>query len=107
QLHKYLFDTGFKFVKTIKVSPKISNIKIQSADKNLMPISVYCDDIILPTVTKNDVAKIGENSQITQQVFLPKFYYSPIKNGDNIGEIRYYYNSREIGLANLKAKISD
>lgn len=107
ELHKFLYNAGFKFTKKTKIITRIDDIKIQSAEKNGSPISVESEEVFLPSINQKDANQVGENSEISQQICLPNFYYLPIKNGDVLGEIRYYYKNREIGVANVKAKITD
>ena len=46
---------------------------------------------------------VDENINITSRVFVDRFYFAPINNGEIIGHITYYNNGEEIGSLELIA----
>ncbi len=50
------------------------------------------------------VLSLTENSKtkITEKIILPTFCYAPLKSGDIVGSVKYYYNGNEIAESPLK-----
>lgn len=46
----------------------------------------------------------GASSQLERRVLIPKFLYAPIKAGEQIGEIRWYYQGVLVGTAPITAE---
>lgn len=77
--HRKLFDFGF------------SNYSINKFDEDSLHVLVAggeSDFIKIKTVRNVSVLANKENSFSTE-IFLPRFVYAPIKEGDIVGEIRY------------------
>ena len=49
---------------------------------------------------------LGESAHVTSQVYLPAFVYAPVKSGDKVGEIRWYWDGKLLGTVSLIAKQS-
>lgn len=49
---------------------------------------------------------LGESAHVTSQVYLPAFVYAPVKAGDKVGEIRWYWDGKLLGTVSLIAKQS-
>lgn len=46
----------------------------------------------------------GASSQLERRVLVPKFLYAPVKAGEQIGEIRWYYQGVLVGTAPITAE---
>lgn len=49
---------------------------------------------------------LGESAHVTSQVYLPAFVYAPVKAGDKVGEIRWYWDGKLLGTVSLIANQS-
>lgn len=49
---------------------------------------------------------LGESAHVTSQVYLPAFVYAPVKSGDKVGEIRWYWDGKLLGTVSLIANQS-
>lgn len=80
--HIKLYNYGFNEVKTDKVYIRLPDkIKVYGGTKNELSIDSQCYGF---------VRYIGNESDVTQKIFLPAFLYAPIKKGEVIGKIELY-----------------
>ncbi len=92
--HKALYDYGFKQYQQTSL-PQISKyIKVVGGKTDEIKVASNKCDIYFYD---------GLCSLIKSKVYLPKFIYAPIKKGDKIGFIEYYYNKEVIALVDVIA----
>lgn len=98
--HMKMYDYGFSRLKSSELGfNDIINIPVVGGDTELMPAA--SDEKI---IFGSD--GMSEN-KITFRIYAPQFLYAPIKAGDAVGEVRYYYDENYIGSINLKAMKTD
>lgn len=94
-IHKRLFDYGFSHIeKTTLVS-----------DTTMLLANVVGgeEDSVAILPHTNVTAPINEQevSLLTQQVYLNRFYYAPVKQGDVLGEIHYFLDGNRVAVTTL------
>lgn len=83
--HRSLLDLGLSLIESKKYSPTEDNIAVEVVDGNRVSLSV-------PSALINTTA----NSEVTYEIKLPAFLYSPIKPGQQIGSISYFSNGNSV-----------
>lgn len=87
--HKKMLDYGFSQVGTANAElPKISHIDIVGGTEKTLKIA-YSGDISIPSVN-------GDDTAIVTKLFMPKFLYAPVCEGDEVGKVCCFYNDKEI-----------
>lgn len=87
--HKKMLDYGFSQVGTANAElPKISHIDIVGGTEETLKIA-YSGDISIPSVN-------GDDTAIVTKLFMPKFLYAPVCEGDEVGKVCCFYNDKEI-----------
>lgn len=96
--HKAMYDLGFSLVKRIQIDkPKAFSINLVGDKKNKkQSVSEYSS----PTAP----VEIEQIKNIKKQVVLAPFYYSPLKQGQVVGEVRYLLNGKLIELQPIVVK---
>lgn len=97
--HTKMLDYGFSVTKTVKPSYDLKKIKIDVVGGEDQTLSLKAAKEFSLTVTGNQASKI------TAKAFVPSFVYAPVKSGDNIGKLVYYFDGKEIETVPLVAKI--
>ncbi len=95
--HSNLYDFGFSQYKSVTLSPETNSFKapLVGAEKNTVTAS--CENEIKLSVYKDDAQKF------TQRVVLNKLNYAPVKEGEQIGYIKYYIDNIFVGQTEIKA----
>ena len=98
--HMKMYDYGFSRLKSSELGfNDIINIPVVGGNTELMPAA--SDEKI---IFGSD--GMSEN-KITFRIYAPQFLYAPVKAGDAVGEVRYYYDENYIGSIRLKAMKTD
>ena len=95
--HRKMLDYGFERVicKTL-AEPYSLSYKIPVVGGN--------EDYLTCTNTNGlKYVTVDDSINITSRVFVDRFYFAPINNGEKIGHITYYNNGEEIGSLDLIA----
>lgn len=94
--HKALFDYGFSILKPreIKTELPVSSINVAGGTPGI--ISVEAQPVTLALLD-------GEEEKITADIYIPKFVYAPINQGDIIGRVDYYLDGRLTGSTSVVA----
>lgn len=79
--HRQLLDLGLSLIESRNFSPleNDANIYVTNGEKV---------DVEIPSININ----VTENTKVNYLIKLPRFVYSPIKSGEQIGSICYYCN---------------
>ncbi len=94
--HKELFDYGFSILKPFDM--------LITLPKNTLPVAGGQQMNIPITLQPTTVAiSDGEQDKITSKIFLPKFVYAPVSEGETVGFVEYYLEDRLLGSAEIKA----
>ncbi len=94
--HKSLFDYGFSVLKANEIKAELPVKSISIAGGAPDNISIEAQPAVLALFD-------GEREKITSNIYLPKFVYAPVCQGDIIGRIDYYLDDRLIGCAPIVA----
>ena len=83
--HKKLYDCCFSYFSSQKLYVDDSKLKVNVAggEKN----TIKC-----VTKTARAVLLNGKADDTKAVIYLPRFVYAPVKQGDVVGKVRYYYN---------------
>lgn len=96
--HKKLLDFGFSSLKSENVFLRTPDtVSVVGGKKKTIKIRPEQYPV---TVSFYDKQKI------TQRVYLPKFVYAPIKDGDKLGSVELYTNGKLLGKINIVASQS-
>ncbi len=91
--HKKMLDYGFSVIKTNEIFADIpSYVKVVGGNVENLPIK--CNSFKYSCVKDSSVKRV---------VSIEPFVYAPIKKGDKIGEIRFYYDNLCIGMTDITA----
>lgn len=91
--HKKMLDYGFSTIKTKEIFANIPP-EIAVVGGNVESLPLKCNSFKYDYVNELPV---------TRELTLEKFVYAPIKKGDKIGEIKFYYNGLCIGMTDIVA----
>lgn len=97
QVHKNLFDQGFKTTQKTEVKSTLDKLSIKVVGGENNKINVAINATETAPITPEDV------KGLSQQIFLDRFYYAPIKKGDVVGEVKHYLDGQEIASTTLVA----
>ena len=95
QDHTQLLDYGFSVVSPVELPISYEDIKLPVVGSTQKTVGVVPLDKAYGCVQPND--------QLMQEVYADKFYYTPIKKGDIMGEIRHLYNGTVVATTPLIA----
>lgn len=103
--HKKMLDYGFSLLKKERlIAPEIqSEICLAGGFDDTVKIKVG----ELPEIPFVQ----GDSQKVTSKVLLPQFVYAPVKSGDIVGNIKYFFDGREIAevtiiaIENIEANI--
>ena len=91
--HKHLLDYGFSQLKSISVPKTTSySLPILNGDYNYLSLNAETASLF-----------VTDESKITYKTDLPAFLYAPVKKGEKIGQIDYFYNDAYIFSVPLRA----
>ncbi|MEG0895202.1 MAG: D-alanyl-D-alanine carboxypeptidase family protein, partial [Oscillospiraceae bacterium] len=96
-VHKDLYDYGFN---KIAINP-ISNdmcYEIDIVGGTEEKLKAFCDGEIFTTVDENNI------SNLKKEVLLQKFYYAPLKAGQQVGTINFYLEDKKVASCPLVVK---
>ena len=88
--HEALLEYGFNAVKPVEYCP-------ENAPNSVPVIGGISESVGVEIAPYRGFTEHPE--KITATVELPKFLYAPLKQGDKVGEIRYYLGEQKIGSA--------
>lgn len=96
QDHKKLYDYGFAHVqKTELTAPEEISQKVVGSDTQQV--------MLVPEETLSIGVFDGDVSAVSSKISKPPFSYAPIRAGDALGTLEYYYEDRCIGTVKLCA----
>jgi len=87
--HIAMFDYGFSKIKNISFNETdfFAEINIVGSDSSIIKVSgIDGGEKSLLDIDTDEIERV---------VYLPKFVYAPVKNGDMIGVVKYYMNDSE------------
>lgn len=94
--HSKLYDYCFGFVSEQKLP----------LDKDSFDVAVVggvSDSVKCKAEQASAVLLNGRASQVKSKVYLPRFVYAPVKSGDKIGQVVFYYKDVEIARTDITA----
>lgn len=94
QDHTNLLDYGFSAIKQTEYSPLVNSYIIPVISGQTESIQVKIEPFTINSL---------ETEDITCQVYLPKFVYAPIKNGDVLGNVVYKNKDTVLGEKTILA----
>lgn len=97
--HANLFDYGFSKVKSVKMTPDVSNVKLNLVGGLKDKISVQAPKEVM-------VSTIGNQKDLKQEVLIKPFCYAPIKEGDVVGKLCYKSGDAAVAEVPLTAQES-
>ncbi len=83
--HRALLDLGLSLVESKTFSAKYPELSIETADGQMVFATV--PDAML---------SITKQSRVTYKINSPRFLYTPIQNGQKVGEIEYFLNDNSV-----------
>ena len=92
--HKFLIENNFKKLKDIELPLPNEELFICSAEGKKVPIAVSG---VKAALSEEEVKEIYYN------IYLPKFIYLPLNEGDIIGKIEYFVGDKFIAYTNITA----
>lgn len=94
--HETLFDYGFNILKPHEIKTELPITSISVAGGTPDNISIEAQPATLALLD-------GDEGKITSSIYLPKFVYAPVTQGDTIGRVDYYLDGRLTGSAPIVA----
>lgn len=95
--HTALLDYGFSVVKPEVIQPDVSGISLRVVGGVDATVPVKALGVTTGCVTGE------QQKELTQEVLLAPFYYAPVRAGDAVGQIVYYYRGCEVARTELVA----
>lgn len=92
--HKALYDYGFK---------QYQEVTLPKVQKYVKVVGSKTNEIVVRSNEKNIYFYDGLWSFIKKKVYLPKFIYAPVNEGEKVGKVEYYYNGTVIATADIVA----
>lgn len=98
--HTVMLDYGFSQVEPYSLDG--------TAVSGMVPVVGSEQDSVSFSGSKGNTVSLplGESAHVTSQVYLPAFVYAPVKSGDKVGEIRWYWDGKLLGTVSLIANQS-
>jgi len=100
QVHKDLFDEGFKTAQKTEIKAQIDKLSIKVVGGENNKINVAINATQTAPIPPNDA------KGLQQEIFLDRFYYAPVNKGDVVGEVKHYLDGQEIASTTLVASES-
>ncbi len=94
QDHKALLDYGFSAIKQTQYSPIVDSYNLPVINGAQEALTVEIEPFTVNAL---------ETEDIESEVYLPKFLYAPIKNGERIGSVVYSQGGKIIGEKEILA----
>lgn len=91
--HRTLLDYGFESLQSFELTDN-AEYTLSAADADMKTLGLVTETVRLTAQS---------NEGITKQIFLPRFYYGEVRQGDKVGEIRYYKDGELQGSASVSA----
>lgn len=91
--HRQMLDYGFSVLNFRCVEADIPDT-ISVVGGNVENLSIKCNSFEYFSL---------QNKTVTQELYLDRFVYAPIKKGDKIGEVRFYFDGEYIGSSYISA----
>ena len=91
--HRQMLDYGFSVLNSQCVEADIPDT-ISVVGGNVENLSIKCNSFEYSSL---------QNKTVTQELYLDRFVYAPIKKGDKIGEVRFYFDAEYIGSSYISA----
>lgn len=95
--HKKLFNYGFSNVEMVPIKSDTNNISINIVGGLKNKVKVKANVEPTAPILAEDMEKL------TNQVYIQKFYYAPIKKGDVVGEINHLLDGNVVATTILVA----
>lgn len=95
--HTKMFDYGFSVVDNQELKTDTSNLTVPVIGGNKACVSVSLGEECCYPVLK------GESISVKSEILLKKFIYAPVKEGQTVGEVRYYSDGKQIASQTLVA----
>ena len=95
--HAALLDYGFSQIESVPLTPELSQVtqRIVGGERDSLPVKALNDGFAWVT---------GEQAaQLEQVILLEPFRYAPVKEGDVLGQVVYYYEGFEVARQTLLA----
>lgn len=95
--HCKMFDYGFSILKGVELDCSLSDIRLTVAGGQKTSCGV--------SALEKPVAglKEGEISRVERKIELPRFEYAPIKAGQVVGKMRYFFDGNQIACVDIVA----
>lgn len=90
--HKKLLDAGFAAVQRTELIPKEREFTVKVAGGEQETVNAYVFGKLEVCLTEE------ESRKITQQFRMRAFYFAPVYPGQVLGQVRYYYQDRLLGV---------
>lgn len=91
--HKKMLDFGFSEVNSVEIKADIPKT-VKVVGGNVENLSVKSDPFIFYGINE---------SKVTQEILTDRIIYAPIKKGDKIGEVRYFFDGNIICTKDIVA----
>ena len=92
--HRDLYDYGFKQYESVTLPKTNKYISVVGGKKAEIKVESVDNDIYFYH---------GLYSDIKHKIYIPKFVYAPVKKGEKIGWVEYYYQGQTIAKADVLA----
>lgn len=92
--HVTMLNNGLSSIQKVTFN-KVDDVHIDVVGGKYGRVAVRSEPAVL-SLTENS------KNKITEKIVLSKFCYAPLKNGDVVGSVKYYYNGKEIAESPLK-----
>lgn len=95
--HKKMFDYGFSVVdkQELKIDTSNLNVPVIGGDKTCVSVSLG-EECCYPVLK-------GESISVKSEILLKNFVYAPVKEGQTVGEVRYYSDGKQIASQTIVA----
>ena len=94
--HSKLYDYCFDFVSE-------QRLPLDKDSFDVAAVGGVCDSVKCKAGQASAVLLNGRAAQVKSKVYLPRFAYAPVKSGDKIGQVVFYYKEVEIARTDITA----
>ncbi|MBQ8209311.1 MAG: D-alanyl-D-alanine carboxypeptidase [Clostridia bacterium] len=94
--HRKMLDYGFECVDTVSADTDFSQYSVPVIGSDVSQVGIECADIALAVSEENQAG-------ITRKIYLQKFLYAPVAEGDIIGMAEYYIGEKLLASVPLTA----
>lgn len=91
--HRNMLDYGFSTIEKSEIKAEIPST-VTVVGGNVENLRIDSESLIFSGIDK---------SKVTQSVLIDRFVYAPVKKGDKLGEVRYFFNGNLIGTTDITA----